>query len=100
MLAGDALPAGFGFLRGAKPFVFVADPTHHVGVDARQQRSPRGALERPEVLHPSPRDGVDLSGDLGEGIADSAVQPAWPGQSTALRSRTVSPLTSRISACR
>ena len=75
MLAGDALPACLGFLGGAQPFVFVADPTHHVGVDARQEGIQCGSVERSVVLHPSPHDRVDLSGDLGEIEPDPAVQP-------------------------
>src|SRR6478735_3019968 len=75
MLAGDALPAGLGFLDGAQSFVFVADPAHHVGVDARQEWIQRGAVERSVVLHPAPHNRVDLSCDLGEGEPDPAVQP-------------------------
>lgn len=45
MLTGDALPACRGLLGGAQPFVFVADPTHHVGVDARQEWIQRRAVE-------------------------------------------------------
>src|SRR6185437_16028821 len=75
MLAGDALPAGLGFLGGAQSFVFLADPAHKVGVDARQEWIQRGAVEHSVVLHPAPHNRIDLSGDVGEGEPDLAVQP-------------------------
>jgi hypothetical protein len=46
LLAGDALPASRGFLDGAQPFEFVADPPHQVGVDAREEGCQRGAASR------------------------------------------------------
>ena len=44
MLAGDALPAGRGLANGAQPLVFLADPPHHGGVDAGEERMQLGAV--------------------------------------------------------
>jgi len=48
-----------GLVEGAQPLVFLADPAHQVGVDARQEGMRRGAVERPVVLHPTPHDRID-----------------------------------------
>src|SRR4051812_23450153 len=66
-------PACRGLPGGGQPFVLFANPTHHVGVNARQEGIQCGTIEGSVVLHPSPHDGVDLSGDLAEVEPDPAV---------------------------
>jgi hypothetical protein len=72
---GDPLPARFGFLEPAQPFVFLADPPHQVGVDAVQEGMQRRAVKRAVVLHPAANDRVDRLGQLGEGERGPPVQP-------------------------
>lgn len=74
-LAGDALPARQGLVEGPQSFVFLADPAHQVGVDAGQEGTQRGAVERAVVLYPAPHDRIGLSCELGEAVPGSAVQP-------------------------
>jgi hypothetical protein len=75
VLAGDALPGRHGLRVGAQPFVLLADPPHQVGVDAGEERTQRGAVERPVVLDPAANDRVDLLREFGDGEGNLAVQP-------------------------
>jgi hypothetical protein len=75
VLAGDAFPALKGLLEGSQPFILLADPAHRVGVDALQEGTQRGVVERPVILHPAADDRVDSLRDFPEVKPDLAVKP-------------------------
>ena len=71
----DTVPTSLGFLETAEPFVLFADPAHQVGVDALEEGTQRGAVERTVILHPASHDRVDKSCELGKGMASPEMNP-------------------------
>ena len=74
----DPSPTLEGLLPRPESLVFLADPTHQVGVDARQQRVECRAVERAIVLHPTADDRIDAPRQLDEGKAGTIVQSPGP----------------------
>jgi len=75
ILRGDTLPGRPSLPLGSEPLIFLADPAHQVGVDARQEAAQCGAVERPVIVHPATDDRVDHPRELGEAEIGAPVKP-------------------------